>query len=59
MGNENSGWHKPENGGTHVGDQEVLIQPNTGFVKAIVFTPTSQTRENIAKEIRQNDPTKR
>jgi hypothetical protein len=52
MGNENSGWKSPEKGGTHAKPEEIVVRPNTGFVKAIVFTPVTQTREAIVKEIK-------
>jgi hypothetical protein len=54
MGSENSGWRSPENGGTHAKPGEIVVRPNTGQIKAIIFTPVTQTRENIVKEIRQH-----
>jgi hypothetical protein len=54
MGNEKSGWRSPENGGTHTKPDEVVVCPNSGSIKAIVFTPVAQNRENIVKEIKRH-----
>ena len=54
MGNENSGWRAPENGGTHGKREEIVVRPESGPIKAIVFVPADRNNEQLAKEIKEH-----
>jgi|GEM_PF-2189472 len=54
MGNENSGWKSPENGGTHGRVGEVVVTPQSGPIKAIVFTPTQPHNHRIVQEVKSH-----
>ena len=45
MGNENSGWHGPSTGGTHVGGDQVAVKTGIGVV--VYDKPGVQKENNV------------
>jgi hypothetical protein len=53
MGNENSGWHGPENGGNHVSSKERIVELNHNGVKGkVVLEPITECKKRLQKEMK-------